>query len=89
MSIESFMTANFSNYAKEQERRMRGKRYKYALLDNSFSNVIKEGECFVNSRRYDLSIDCDILTVTDCDTQEKFSANQFVLNLKEVKEGVV
>lgn len=83
MSLESFMTANFEKAARERETEMKGKKYTYKLFSGRFmDNLCAQGICVVLSRKYELSCDCDIITVQDVDTLKVIIGNQFSLILE-------
>ena len=84
-SINSFLDGVFAEGARQKEAQQRGKIFSYELYTNICREGIKaSGKCEVISRRYDRSVDCDILTCKDISTEEKFSCNQFMIELSEV-----
>lgn len=84
MSVEQHLDNVFSEGAKLKEEKMKGKIYTYKLYNGSFmDNLAQSGQCIVLSREYDRDLDCDVITVEDCDTKEKFAADQFALHLVE------
>lgn len=87
MNLETFMTENFSDHAKEVETQMKGKQYTYALSNASENyKVYKQGICKVIERHYNRSLDCDIITIEDITTGEQFTKNQFEINLRFTDE---
>lgn len=84
-NVETFLDNLFTESAKEKEREQKDKIYKYVLLSKDLFETIRKVTCKVVSRRYDRSIDCDILRCVDIDTNEAFSCNQFRIELSEIK----
>ena len=82
-NVETHLTNVFEEAAREIESSYDGKVLQYKLYDNNMHKVIKEGKCVVNSCRYSLSLDCDVYSVTDVDTGERFSGHQFRLILSD------
>lgn len=84
-NINDFLDGVFTEGAKQKEAGQRGKIFFYELYANIYREEIKaNGKCEVISRTYDRSVDCDILICRDIDTEEKFSCNQFMIELSEV-----
>ena len=84
-SVNGFLDGLFADSAKQKEAQQRGKIFRYRLFTNIYRDGIKaRGKCEVISRRYDRIVDCDILTCQDVTTGEKFSCNQFMIELSEV-----
>lgn len=85
MAVESHLNNTFYESAKRAEKEMQGKTYSYKLYSGMFmDNLVKQGKCIIDNRKYDRGIDCDILTVTDITTKETFLANQFAILLEVV-----
>ena len=84
MSVETHLDNVFTEAALQVEKQMKGKVYAYKYYSGfCMDKLAKQGTCIVDSRRYNKGLDCDVLTVTDCDTKETFSANQFAIQLIE------
>lgn len=87
MDKEAYLDQVFSQGAKDQLAYAKGKIFNYNLLDDNYQ-VIKTGRCSVENRYYDKSIDCDVITIKDLDTEEFITEHQFKLDLYETKEEV-
>lgn len=84
-NINSFLDKIFMEGAKKKEAAQIGKIFLYKLYTNIYMEEIKSiGKCKIVSRTYDRKIDCDILTCKDIDTEERFSCNQFEIELSNV-----
>lgn len=84
-NVETRLIKLFTEAAKQKEESMKGKVYDYKLYkgDCFLGELLKKGKCKVVSREYERSIDCDVIGIIDIDTNEKFYASQFALELNE------
>ena len=82
-NVETHLNQVFEESARDIQSYYTDKIVQYKLYDNDMCKVIKEGRCTVNSCSYSRSVDCNVYTVTDVDTGEKFSGHQFRLRLSE------
>ncbi len=88
LDIETFLNVSFEQVTKDKLKMQKDKTYFYKLFSGFFCDQLEAtGKCKVRERRYERSIDCDILVCEDLDTGKVFSANQFAVILKEIKEG--
>lgn len=81
--VEGFLDGLFAGAAREREEQQRGKLYRYELRRKYGGIPDMSGKCVVLSRRYDICLDCDVLSCRDTDTEETFSCNQFQITLME------
>lgn len=87
-NLETFLDISFEKAAKNRLKMQKEKIYSYKLFSGFMGDQLEAtGKCKVRERRYERSIDCDILVCEDLDTGKVFSANQFAVILKEIKEG--
>ena len=83
VGTESFLDNLFVASAKKKDVQQRGKTFRYELR-RKYAGVPEEsGECVVLSRRYDRSLDCDVLSCKDIKTNKTFYCNQFQIDLEE------
>ncbi len=87
MGVESFLDQEFYNHAKELEKEMKGKSYKYKLYDEDYFDpkLVSEGICIIRSRSYSKSLDCDVMVILDVNLNKTFNCNQFNITLDEIK----
>lgn len=80
---ESFLDNLFVASAKEKDVQQRRKTFRYEL-HRKYEGVSEESrECMLLSRRYDRSLDCDVLSCKDIKTNKTFYCNQFQIDLEE------
>lgn len=83
-NVETRLIKLFTEAAKQKEESMKGKVYVYKLYKGLLlDELAKKGKCKVLSREYERCIDCDVIGIIDIDTNEKFYASQFALELNE------
>lgn len=83
--INRFLDGVFMDSARKKEEEQKGKQYSYKLFSGLFMDNLKaSGKCEVVKRRYDKTLDCDVLTCRDLTTNETFCCNQFAIELKEI-----
>ena len=86
MNIETHLDNLFASGARDRLANSKNKVYEYTLLSEDFSKKEKSGKAVMEYCYYSRSIDCDVLTIRDIDTNESITANTFRINLKEIKD---
>ena len=83
MNIETHLNYVFEKNAMEIHEKEKGIVYNYTYNKGIFFNkLVSKGKCIVLNRKYDRSKDCDILTIEDIETKNKYTGTIFniVLN---------
>ena len=85
MTIEQHLNNVFYSAAKQEEEAMRGKIYSYKFFSNNIMSpdLLAEGKCFVISVNYSRTIDCNMITVEDVETHQRYTGNEFRFVLEE------
>lgn len=85
--METYLNNLFSSAAAEEEKKSKGKAFKYCLYPSVSDRMANEnaltGICVINSCSYDRSIDCNVYSFTDMETGKAYRANQFVVIFTE------
>lgn len=81
--VEGFLNGFFMDSARQKELQQKGRVYQYELRRKYDGTSDASGKCIVLARRYDRSLDCDVLSCLDIKTKETFSCNQFQIELEE------
>ena len=86
MGVETFLDNLFTSGAREKLNNSKNKVFNYTLLSEDFSKKEKSGKAIMTHCYYSRSLDCNVITVEDIDTNESITANTFRLVLKLVEE---
>ena len=79
MTMEQHLDNVFHNAAKDYEKATRGKLFEYKFYSNNIMSpeLIAKGRGYIVSCNYSRSVDCNIYTIEDADTGERYTGNQF------------
>lgn len=86
MGIESHLDNLFAQHANDIQSSCADKLYRYSIDDSwsMYSKGLKvSGCCKVLRVSYSKSLDCNIYTIKDIDTDVEYCVNEFSINLTE------
>ena len=87
MSRESYLTSVLQEGAETKKRSMKPNLYLYKIYKEALSDeIVAHGICKVTDCQYDRGLDCNVYSIIDMQTKEKYSAHQFRIDFIELDE---
>ena len=82
MNIETHLNQIFEKAAMETHEKEKGIVYNYTYYKGLFfDEFVCKGKCIVLNRKYDKGADCDVLTIEDIETKNRYTDTMFNITL--------